>query len=184
MNYYKHPAALVGEKASIGSETRIWAYTNVMNGARVGARCNICDGCFIESGAVIGDDCTVKNHVSVWDGVVLEDNVFVGPNACFVNDRFPRSRQHDKWVLEKTVVRKSASLGANSTILCGVTVGEYALVGAGSVVVHDVPAHAVMVGNPARQIGWAGTDGRRLNDQLESASGEKYRLTPRGLEKI
>jgi acetyltransferase-like isoleucine patch superfamily enzyme len=155
-----------------------------MDGATIGRDCNICDGCFIESGVVIGNRVTVKNNVPVYVGVTLEDDVFVGPNATFVNDRFPRSREHTNWNLEKTVIKKGASLGANCTIMCGVMVGAYAVVGAGSVVIEDVPAHAVLVGNPARQIGWAGHDGRRLNENLESSTGQKYHLTDKGLERI
>ena len=184
MNYFKHSTALVGEKAKIGEGTRVWAFTNILDGAVVGKNCNVCDGCFIESGAVVGDSVTLKNHVSVWVGVTLEDNVFVGPNATFVNDRFPRSRAHENWQIEKTLIRKGASIGANSTIMCGVTVGEYALVGAGSTVTGDVPSHAVMVGNPARQIGWAGHDGRRLNEHLQSPTGLQYRLSDKGLELV
>ena len=183
MNYFKHSTALIGAKAKVGDGTRVWAFTNVMDGAAIGKNCNICDGCFIESGAVIGDNVTVKNHVSVWTGVTLEDNVFVGPNATFINDRFPRSRSKE-WELEKTAVRKGATLGANCTVMCGITIGEYAVIGAGSVVTVDVPAHAVVVGNPARRIGWAGHDGRRLNEHLQSPTGLQYRISDKGLELI
>lgn len=184
MNYFKHETALVGQTACIGEGTRIWAFANVMDGATVGKDCNICDGCFIETGVTVGDKVTIKNNVSVYVGVTLEDNVFVGPNATFVNDRFPRSRNDGQWQLEKTIVRKGASLGANCTIMCGVVIGEYAVIGAGCVVLKDVPAHAVVVGNPAHQTGWAAHDGHVLNGNLESPSGLKYRLTDKGPQLI
>ena len=183
MNYFKHPTALVGEKATIGEGTRVWAFTNVMDGAVIGKKCNICDGSFVESGAIIGDNVTIKNHVSVWTGVTLEEGVFVGPNAVFINDRHPRSRS-ENWQLEKTLVRKGATLGANCTVMCGITIGQYAVIGAGAVVLDDVKPHAVMVGNPARHIGWAGHDGQRLNEHLQSPSGAQYRLSDQGLELI
>jgi len=158
MSYFKHPTALVGEKAVIGDGTRVWAFVNIMDGARLGRNCNICDHCFIEGTVVIGDNVTIKNNVPVYDGVVIEEGVFVGPNATFVNDRYPRSRS-EGWKLESTVIRKGATIGANATVLCGITVGECAVVGAGSVVVKDVPPHAVVVGNPARHVNWVGKDG-------------------------
>jgi acetyltransferase-like isoleucine patch superfamily enzyme len=162
MGYFKHPTALVGEKAIIGEGTRVWAFVNVMDGAFIGQNCNICDHCYIEGKVVIGNNVTIKNTVPVYDGIVLEDNVFVGPNATFVNDRRPRSRKAE-WKLERTTVSKGASIGANATVMCGVTIGEYAVVGAGCVVIKDVPPYAVVVGNPARQTGWVDKDGHRVN---------------------
>ncbi len=158
MGYFRHPQAMVGKGARIGEGSRVWAFTNVQAGAVIGRNCNICDGCFIENGATVGNDVTVKNGVAVFEGVTLEDGVFVGPNAVFVNDRYPRSRQ--PWTLERTRVCKGASVGANATILCGLTIGEGALVGAGAVVVRDVPPLTVVAGNPARVIGKVGPDGK------------------------
>jgi UDP-2-acetamido-3-amino-2,3-dideoxy-glucuronate N-acetyltransferase len=146
-DFYQHPNALV-ESDSIGAGTRIWAFAHVLPGARIGENCNICDGVFVEGKVVVGDRVTVKCGVQLWDGVELEDDVFVGPNATFTNDRFPRSREYPDAFL-KTVIRKGASIGANATILPGLTIGKRAMVGAGAVVTKDVPANAVVVGNPA-----------------------------------
>lgn len=144
------------ESAEVGARTRIWAFAHVLEGARVGAECNICDGVFVEGGAVVGDRVTVKCGVQLWDGVELEDDVFVGPNATFTNDPFPRSR---KWLDEypRTIVRSGASIGANATILPGLEIGTGAMIGAGAVVTRSVPPHAVVVGNPARIHGYAGS---------------------------
>ena len=144
---FVHDQALV-ETESVGVRTRIWAFAHVMPGAVVGADCNICDHTYIEGGAVIGDRVTVKSGVYVWDGVRVEDDVFIGPQATFTNDLFPRSRQPFEPV--PTTVRAGATVGAGAVILAGVTIGERAMVGAGAVVVDDVPAGAVVVGNPAR----------------------------------
>ncbi|MBF0387104.1 MAG: N-acetyltransferase [Candidatus Omnitrophica bacterium] len=162
MNYFKHPTALIGEQAVIGAGSRVWAFVNIMDGAQIGSGCNICDHCYIEGKVEIGRNVTIKNNVPVYDGVVLEDNVFVGPNATFVNDRYPRSRCA-QWKLERTVVGKGASIGANATIMCGVTIGEYAVIGAGCVVLKDVPAHTVVVGNPARAVGFVDQNGRPVS---------------------
>ncbi len=151
MGYFKHDKALVADGASVGEGTRLWAFVNVQAGAVIGANCNVCDCCYIENNAVIGNDVTIKNGVAVYEGVTIEDGVFVGPNVAFVNDRYPKSRK--PWTLERTLVKKGASLGANATILCGITVGEGALVGAGAVVVKDVAPLTVVAGNPARVIG-------------------------------
>ena len=159
MGYFKHQQALVADGAVIGEGTRVWAFSNVQAGAVIGSNCNICDCCFIEGKAVVGNDVTIKNGVSVYDGVTIEDGVFIGPNVAFVNDRYPKSR-HTGWELEATRVKKGAALGANATILCGITIGEGALVGAGSVVVKDVAPHTIVVGNPARKVGHVGMDGR------------------------
>ena len=150
--FFKHPLALV-ESDDVGARTRIWAFAHVLRGARVGADCNICDHVFIESDVAIGDRVTVKSGVQLWDGIVLEDDTFVGPNATFTNDRFPRSRQRPA-EFARTTVRKGASIGANATILPGVTIGRDAMVAAGAVVMHDVPPYAIVAGNPAHIKGY------------------------------
>lgn len=149
MPFYEHPQALV-ETDNIGVGTRIWAFAHVLPGAVIGADCNICDHVFIENDVVIGDRVTIKCGVQIWDGLRLEDDVMVGPNATFTNDLFPRSKQ--PFELQTTYVRKGASIGANATILSGIEIGEWAMVGAGAVVTKNVPPYAVVVGNPARII--------------------------------
>lgn len=176
MNYFAHEKAIVDSKAAIGEKTRIWAFTNIQGGASVGKECNICDGCFIEKGAVVGDYVTIKHNVSIFDGVTLEDNVFCGSNIAFINDRYPRSLPRRKWKLEKTLVKKGATLGSNSTILCGVTIGEYAVVAAGSVVTKDISSYTIVGGNPARLLGYACECGQRLPDDLKCECGKKYIL--------
>ncbi len=147
-SYFVHPRALC-ESSNIGDGTRIWAFAHVLPGAKIGADANICDHTFVENDVTIGDRVTLKCGVYVWDGIDLEDDVFVGPNATFTNDPFPRSKQYlDEW--PRTCVEKGASIGANATILPGIRIGANAMVGAGAVVTKDVPANAVVVGNPAR----------------------------------
>jgi UDP-2-acetamido-3-amino-2,3-dideoxy-glucuronate N-acetyltransferase len=153
MDAFVHPAAIVEAGALVGAGSRIWAFAHVLGGARVGNDCNVCDHVFIEGDVVVGDRVTVKSGVQLWAGVRLEDDVFVGPNATFVNDPFPRSRDYQARVAE-TFVRKGASIGANATILAGIVVGPGALVGAGAVVTQDVPANAIVTGNPARIAGY------------------------------
>lgn len=146
--FFAHDLALV-ESEDVGEETRVWAWAHVMKGARLGAQCNVGEQCFVESGAVIGDRVTIKNGVAVWDGVTIEDDVFVGPNAVLTNDIRPRSRVwHES--PGRTLIRQGASIGANATLVSGIAVGRYALVGAGAVVTRDVPDFALVVGNPAR----------------------------------
>ena len=154
--YFAHPRALV-ESRQVGSGTRVWAFAHVLPGAVIGRDCNICDGVFIENDVKVGDRVTVKCGVQLWDGVTLEDDVFIGPNATFTNDRFPRSRQYPS-AFGRTVVRRGASIGANATLLPGVTIGPQAMVGAGAVVTRDVPAGAIVAGNPARISGFVGVD--------------------------
>jgi len=136
-------------KAQIAESTNVWQYCVVLPKAKIGKNCNVCSHCLVENEAVIGDNCTIKCGVQLWDGVELEDNVFVGANVTFTNDRYPKSHNSD-WKLEKTIVKQGASIGAGSTILCGVTIGENAMIGAGSVVTTDVPAGELWVGSPAR----------------------------------
>lgn len=144
-----HPQSDVQSQA-IGEGTRIWQYSVVLAGARIGANCNICAQVFIENDVVIGDNVTIKNGVQLWDGIRIKDYVMIGPNATFTNDLFPRSNQ--PFELRTTIVEKGASVGANATILCGITIGAGAMVGAGSVVTTDVPPRALVAGNPARII--------------------------------
>lgn len=147
MSFYQHPMAIV-EAQHVGDKTRIWAFAHVLPGATIGEDCNICDHTFIENDVVIGNRVTVKCGVYLWDGIVIEDDVFVGPNATFTNDRFPRSKQYLE-TYPKTIVRNGASIGANATILPGLTIGRGAMVGAGAVVTRNVPPYAIVVGNPA-----------------------------------
>ena len=177
MSFFKHERALVHPEAQIGEGSRVWANANILAGAVIGEHCNICDSCYVERGAVIGDHVTLKNGVAVFDGVSLEDDVFVGAGAAFINDRNPRSRRSDSWVLEKTFVKKGATIGANATVMCGITIGTYAVIGAGCVVVNNVPDHAIVVGNPAQKVGYACRCGRTLNDQLKCACGASYQIS-------
>ena len=153
--FYAHEKALC-ESVNVGPDTKIWAFAHVLPNAIVGSDCNICDGVFIENDVVIGDRVTLKCGVQVWDGITLEDDVFVGPNATFTNDLFPRSKIYPN-KFYRTIVRKGASLGGNCTILPGLTIGENAMVGAGAVVTRSVPANAIVVGNPAKIIGYVDT---------------------------
>lgn len=156
MDHFVHPSALC-ESDDIGAGTRIWAFAHVLAGARIGRDCNVCDGVFIEGDTVVGDRCTIKCGVQLWDGVRLGNDVFVGPNATFSNDMFPRSRQRPERYVQ-TVVEDGASIGANATLLPGVRIGRGAMIGAGAVITRSVPANAIVVGNPARITGYV-TDG-------------------------
>ena len=151
----QHPTALVGSK-NIGAGTRIWAFVNICPGAVIGTECNICDHVFIENDVVIGNRVTLKCGVFVWDRVTLEDDVFIGPGVAFTNDLYPRSKDHSREYVP-TLVRRGASIGANATILAGITIGKNAMVGAGSVVTRDVPPNVIVRGNPARVQGFVKT---------------------------
>ncbi len=175
-----HPAALC-ETDDIGPGTRIWAFAHLLPGARVGADCNICDHVFIEGRARLGDRVTVKNASLIWDAVEIGDDVFIGPRVTFTNDLRPRighSLTPDQFV--PTVVRRGASLGANVTLVCGITIGEYALIGAGAVVTTDVPAHVLMLGVPARPAGWVCACGSDIQPEQTCSCGRRYRATPDG----
>jgi acetyltransferase-like isoleucine patch superfamily enzyme len=162
---FVHANALC-ETKDVGAGTRIWAFAHVLAGARIGRDCNICDGVFVENDVVVGDRVTVKCGVQLWDGVSLEDDVFVGPNATFTNDHFPRSRVRPETYL-RTTIRRGASIGANATILPGIEVGSGAMVGAGAVVTRTVPPNAIVLGNPARITGYVQT---MAGDRPASAS--------------
>jgi len=148
MKYFIHKKSIVKSK-KVGEGTNIWAFCNILEGARIGKNCNICDFCFIENEVSIGDNATIKNGVYLFDGTKIENDVFVGPNVTFTNDRFPRSK-NSKFKKMGITLKKGSSIGANSTLLPGVTIGEYAMVGAGSVVTKDVASNSLVIGNPAK----------------------------------
>jgi UDP-2-acetamido-3-amino-2,3-dideoxy-glucuronate N-acetyltransferase len=170
-----HPTAIIdGPDTHVGAETRIWHWVHVMPGAQIGDRCSIGQGCFI--GKVrIGNGCRIQNHVSVYDGVTLEDDVFLGPSCVFTNVKHPRAHVSRKAAFAPTKVGRGATIGANATIVCGVTIGPFAMVGAGAVVTKDVPAHALMIGTPAHRAGWACRCGATLPGELVCEDcGDEY----------
>ncbi|MGB6877090.1 MAG: acyltransferase [Candidatus Acidiferrales bacterium] len=176
--FFLHPQALVDEGARVGPRTRVWAFAHIVKGAVVGEDCNICDHTFIEGKVRLGNRVTLKCGVFLWDGVQAEDGVFVGPAAAFVNDLRPRSRNVGA-KLEATLLKEGCSIGANATILAGVTIGRFAMVGAGAVVTDDVADFALVVGNPARFRRWLCRCGRNLVFRRNSAvcnCGARYRL--------
>ena len=180
-DFFVHPSALV-ESQDIGPGTKIWAFAHVLDGARIGRDCNVGDHCFIESNVRIGDQVVVKNGVSVWSGVRLEDYVFVGPNAVFTNDLYPRAKVYHAKDME-THVYRGATIGANATLRCGIRVGRWAMIGAGSMVVADVPDFALVYGVPARQQGWVCACGERLKLSMKGCGratcrcGRSYSLS-------
>lgn len=165
-----HPHAIV-ETSAIGKNTRIWAFVHVLPRAVIGEDCNLCDHVFIENDVIIGDRVTIKSGVQIWDGITVEDDVFIGPNATFTNDPFPRSKQFLEQY-PRTVLHQGASIGANATILPGLSIGQYAMIGAGTVVTKNVPPFAIVVGNPARIIGYADIN------QSTSILSETLAVTP------
>jgi UDP-2-acetamido-3-amino-2,3-dideoxy-glucuronate N-acetyltransferase len=182
--YFAHPHALV-ETDEIGEGTRVWAFAHVMKGAVIGKNCNIGDHAFVESNVTIGDGVTIKNGVAVWDGVSLANNVFVGPNAVFTNDLNPRAevkKTREQFVM--TAVQEGASIGANATVVCGITIGRYAFIGAGTIIFRDVPDHAIMVGNPARQIGFMCDCGGKLPGSLVCECGHSFEKVGKGLRRL
>lgn len=172
------------ESASVGSGTRIWAFAHVLAGAKIGNDCNICDHAYVENGVSIGDRVTIKNRVLLFEGVTVQDDVFLGPGVIFTNDLHPRaSIKRSGSELSTTVVRRGATLGAGVIVVCGISVGEHAFAGAGSVLTRDVPAHAFVVGNPGRIIGWACECGLRLSEDLNCSCGLRYRQGDAGLSR-
>ncbi len=162
MEYYAHETAVIDEGAIIGRNTKIWHFTHIMKGCIIGENCNIGQNVVVSPEVILGNNVKVQNNVSIYTGVICEDDVFLGPSMVFTNIINPRSAivRRDKY--QKTIVKKGASIGANATIVCGHTIGEYAFIGAGAVVTKDIPPYALFVGNPARQIGWVSEYGHRL----------------------
>ena len=176
-----HSTAVVDPGASVGLGTKIWHFCHIMSGAIIGEYCSLGQNVFVANGVRLGDNVKIQNNVSIYDGVTCENDVFIGPSAVFTNVINPRSaiNRHSQYV--PTLVKKGATIGANATLVCGNTIGEYAFVGAGSVVTKDVPAYALVVGNPARQLGWMSRYGHRLQfDENKLAtcpeSGENYEI--------
>lgn len=166
---FVHPQALVEPGAMLGERTRVWAFAHVLGGARLGRECNICDHVFVEGDVVVGDRVTIKSGVQLWSGLRVEDDVFIGPGATFVNDRFPRSKDYPR-VFAQTRLKNGCSVGANATILAGLTVGTGAMVGAGAVVTADVPPFAIVTGNPARITGYASAEQKGSAVRHEASS--------------
>jgi len=183
LSYTVHPTAIVDDGAQIGEGSRVWHWVHISAGARIGRACSFGQNVFIGNDVVIGNNVKVQNNVSVYDAVTLEDDVFCGPSAVFTNVYNPRSAVIRKDEYRRTLVRRGATLGANSTIVCGTTIGQYAFVGAGAVINQDVPDYALMVGVPARQIGWMSQHGERLELPLSGdantvceQTGKRYEL--------
>lgn len=184
-----HPTAIVDDGATLGEGTRIWHWVHVCGGAHIGANCSLGQNVFVGNDVAIGDNVKIQNNVSVYDAVTLEDDVFCGPSMVFTNVFNPRAAVVRKNEYRPTLVRRGATLGANSTIVCGTTVGRYAFIGAGAVVTHDVPDYALVVGVPGLQIGWMSRHGERLELPVDGdgeaacpATGERYRLRGGRLE--
>lgn len=177
MTSFIHEKAIV-ETKKVGDETRVWAFVHILPGAVIGKNNNICDHCFIENEVTTGNDVTIKCGVYLWDGITVEDNVMIGPSAVFTNDLYHRSKNID-YKRRDTLLKKGCSIGANATILPGITVGEYALVGAGAVVTKDVPDYTLVYGNPATKRGYVCQCGMKMtftNDRAMCSCGKKYQL--------
>jgi len=180
-SYYAHPSAIIDEGCEIGEHSKIWHFSHIMPGCKIGNNCNLGQNVVVSPKVILGNNVRVQNNVSIYEGVICEDDVFLGPSMVFTNVINPRSAVSRKHEYMKTVVRKGASIGANATIVCGNEIGEYAFVGAGAVIIKNVPAYALVVGNPSRQIGWMSEFGHRLHFDAEGKahceeSGESYIL--------
>ena len=173
MTFFVHETAIVDEGCQIGKETKVWHFSHILGNSRVGQNCNIGQNVVVGPDVIIGNGCKIQNNVSVYKGVTLEDGVFCGPSMVFTNIYNPRAEIRKMDQVRPTLVKKGATLGANSTIVCGTTIGRYAFVGAGALVNKNVVDHALVVGNPAKQIGWVCECGERLSDDLECVSCQR-----------
>jgi len=188
-HYFSHNSAIIDENCEIGEGTKIWHFSHIMSNCKIGKNCNIGQNVVVSPDVILGDNVKVQNNVSIYTGVICEDDVFLGPSMVFTNVVNPRSAVNRKGQYTKTIVKKGASIGANATIVCGHNIGEYAFIGAGAVITKEVPAYALVVGNPAKQIGWMSEFGHRLHfDENGIAvcpeSLEKYQLFENKVSKI
>jgi UDP-2-acetamido-3-amino-2,3-dideoxy-glucuronate N-acetyltransferase len=188
-DYFCHETAIIDEGCKIGTGTKIWHFSHIMSDCEIGEKCNIGQNVVVSPGVILGNNVKVQNNVSIYTGVICEDDVFLGPSMVFTNIKNPRSAIIRKDQYAKTLVKRGASIGANSTIVCGITIGEFAFIGAGAVVVKDVPEFGLVLGNPARHIGWMSEFGHRLefdddNIAVCPESGEKYLLKDGNVRKI
>ncbi len=187
-NYFAHPTSVVGEPAEVGEGTQIWHFSHIMSGAKIGKNCIIGQNVFVSRGAILGNNTKVQNNVSIYDRVVLEDDVFCGPSMVFTNVFNPRSFISRKKEFRQTLVKKGATIGANATIVCGHTVGYYALIGAGSVVTQDVPDYALVYGNPGKVKGWVCQCAVEITFRTGRAKckacGKRYKKDRSGVELI
>ena len=186
MSYYAHPTAVVDENASIGDGTKIWHFAHVFSGARIGKKCIFGQNTMVSDGVTIGDNVKVQNNVAIYTGTTIEDDVFLGPSCVLTNVTNPRSQVNRHSLYEKTLIRRGATVGANATIVCGITLGRYCFVSAGAVVVKDVPDYALVLGVPARQHGWMSRHGHLLRPDASGLmtcpeSGLRYREVEPGL---
>ncbi|MCW5771382.1 MAG: N-acetyltransferase [Rhodospirillaceae bacterium] len=182
---FVHPTAIVDDGVELGAGAKIWHFSHILSGSRIGARCVVGQNVMIGPRVVVGDGCKIQNNVSLYEAVVLEDEVFCGPSCVFTNVLTPRAFVERKNEFAPTLVRRGATIGANATIVCGVTIGRYAMIGAGAVVTKDVPDHALVVGNPARRRGWVSRTGEVLGaDLVCPRTGETYRERGGALELV
>lgn len=165
-DFHAHSTAIIEENSSVGSGTNIWHHAHIRSKAIVGSNCVIGKNVYVDTEAVVGYGCKIQNNVNIYKGVVIGDNVFVGPNVTFTNDKRPRA-EGTNWSITPTIVKKGASIGAAAVIVCGITIGEYAMIGAGSVVTKNVPAHALVIGNPAKIVGWVDKEGKEIDRSYE-----------------
>jgi UDP-2-acetamido-3-amino-2,3-dideoxy-glucuronate N-acetyltransferase len=189
MNYFAHPTAVIDEGCTIGEGVKIWHFSHIMPGCVIGNNCNLGQNVVVSPGVTLGENVKVQNNVSIYTGVICEDDVFLGPSMVFTNVINPRSAIARKDEYKKTIVKKGASIGANATIVCGNNIGEYAFIGAGAVVTKEVPAYALVVGNPSKQIGWISEYGHRLQFDASgkavcSESNEQYQLINNKVSKV
>ncbi|MCF8373146.1 MAG: N-acetyltransferase [Bacteroidales bacterium] len=189
LGYYAHETAVIDEGCEIGEETKIWHFSHIMSNCKLGEKCNIGQNVVVSPEVILGDNCKVQNNVSIYTGVICEEDVFLGPSMVFTNVSNPRSAVIRRGQYERTLVKRGASIGANATIVCGHDIGEFAFIGAGAVVTKEVPAYALVVGNPAKQLGWMSEYGQRLHFNEEGIaqcpeSMKKYKLEDGKVSKI
>ena len=189
MKYFAHPSSIIDENCQIGDGTNIWHFSHIMSGAVIGNNCNLGQNVVVSNKVILGNNVRVQNNVSIYEGVICEDDVFLGPSAVLTNVINPRSAVNRKDQFKNTLIKKGATIGANATIVCGNTIGEYAVIGAGAVVTKNVPAYALIIGNPGRQSGWMSAYGHKLvfnenNRAVCIESGEEYILENRQVKKL